>query len=85
MARMQKAVADAQPGSSDAATLHDALGSLEAQKQDWSAAEAQFEQALAIDPNSAAAHLHLGITLAAEGRDARRDPRVDHCEPACSE
>ena len=35
MARMRKAVADAAPGSTDAATLHDALGSLEAQKQDW--------------------------------------------------
>jgi protein O-GlcNAc transferase len=75
MTRMRKAVADAAPGSADAATLHDALGSLEAQKQDWPSAEAQFEQALAIDPNSAAAHLHLGITLAAEGRatDAIRE------------
>jgi protein O-GlcNAc transferase len=70
MARLQKAVADAAPGSPDVATLHDALGSLEAQKQDWPAAEAQFEQALAIDPNSAAARLHLGITLASEGRAA---------------
>ncbi len=75
MARMQKEVVDAAPGSIDAATLHDALGSLEAQKQDWPSAEAQFEQSLAIDPHSAAAHLHLGITLAAEGRatDAIRE------------
>jgi protein O-GlcNAc transferase len=75
MARMQKAVTGADSASADAAMLHDALGSLEAQKQDWSSAEAQFQQALAIDPNSAAAHLHLGITLAAEGRatDAIRE------------
>ncbi len=75
MARMQKAVADAAPGSADAATLHDTLGSLEAQRQNWPAAETQFQQALAIDPNFAAAHLHLGVTLAAEGRasDAIRE------------
>jgi protein O-GlcNAc transferase len=70
LARMQKAVTAAAPGSADAAMLHDGLGSLEAQKQDWPSAEVQFQQALAIDSNSAAAHLHLGITLAAEGRAA---------------
>ena len=66
--RMQKAVSDAVPGSADAATLHDALGSLEAQRQNWPTAQTQFEQALAIDANLAAAHEHLGVTLLAEQR-----------------
>lgn len=75
IARLQEAVAAAAPGSDEAATLHDALGSLYARKQDWPSAESQFQQALAVDPNLAAANLHLGITLAAEGRatDAIRE------------
>ncbi len=68
MGRMQKAVADAAAGSPDAATLDDTLGSLEAQREEWPAAQAHFEQALAIDANFAAAHEHLGITLLAEHR-----------------
>jgi tetratricopeptide (TPR) repeat protein len=70
LARMQRAVAAAAAGSEDAAELRDALGSLYAQRRDWPAAESQFQQALADDPNFAAAHLHLGVTLAAEGRAA---------------
>jgi len=70
MERLQKAVADAAPNSADAATLHDALGSLLAQRQDWPLAQAQFEQALANDPSLGSAHEHLGLTLVAEGRTA---------------
>jgi tetratricopeptide (TPR) repeat protein len=68
--RLQRAIADGPSGSPDAASLYDALGSLEAQQQDWPSAQAQFEQALAIEPGLAAAHLHLGLTLVAEQRSA---------------
>jgi tetratricopeptide (TPR) repeat protein len=64
MARMQKAVAD-NPGD---ATLHDALGSLEAQRQDWPNAEIQFGAATSLDATFADAHEHLGVTLIAEQR-----------------
>ncbi|WP_161557243.1 tetratricopeptide repeat protein [Acidisarcina polymorpha] len=66
VARLQKALVDA---PSDA-SLHDALGSLEAQRQDWPAAQSQFEQAIALDANLAAAHEHLGVTLLSEQRPA---------------
>ncbi len=64
LTRMQKAVND-NPGD---ATLRDALGSLEAQRQDWPAAQAQFEQAIALDASFGDAHEHLGVTLLAEQR-----------------
>jgi len=63
-ARLQKAVGDT-PGDP---TLRDALGSLDAQRQDWPNAELQFGQAIALDSNFAAAHEHLGATLLAEQR-----------------
>lgn len=66
LARMQKTVENVTPDSPDAAPLHDALGSLLAQREDWPAARAEFERALAIDPNLAAAHEHLGIALSRE-------------------
>ncbi len=74
LGRMQKAVAD-NPGD---ATLRDALGSLEAQRQEWPAAQSQFEQAIALDANFADAHEHLGMTLLAEQRvpDALRELAV---------
>jgi tetratricopeptide (TPR) repeat protein len=64
LARMQKAVAE----NSGDATLHDALGSLEAQRQDWANAEIQFAAAVALDASFADAHEHLGVTLVAEQR-----------------
>ncbi len=66
LARMQKAVDNVPHDSPDAAVLHDALGSLLAQREEWPAAQAEFERALAIDPNLAGAHEHLGIALSRE-------------------
>lgn len=48
------------------AQIHDDLGSLYAQRRDWPQAEEEFEQALRLDPNFGAAHLHLGFVLQAE-------------------
>jgi protein O-GlcNAc transferase len=43
------------------ASLHDALGSLYAQKQEWTLAANEFASALSLDPELAHAHLHLGV------------------------
>ena len=47
------------------AELHDELGSIYAQRKDWPNAKQAFDDALAIDPNLAMAHLHLGLALEA--------------------
>ncbi|MGA8528781.1 MAG: tetratricopeptide repeat protein, partial [Acidobacteriaceae bacterium] len=61
-ARMKEA-AEQSPGD---AQLWDQLGTLEAQRQDWSEAESSFSRALRLNPELAMAHLHLGLTLQAE-------------------
>lgn len=48
------------------AQLWDELGTLEAQQQDWSEADASFTQAVRLNPGLVMAHLHLGLTLQAE-------------------
>ena len=50
--------------------LHDAFGTVLAQQQDFAAAETQFRQAIALDPNLAAAHYHLGSIESATNRPA---------------
>ena len=45
------------------ASLHDALGSLLAQEQEWPAAQAEFARAVELDPKMSKAHLHLGTVL----------------------
>jgi Flp pilus assembly protein TadD len=45
------------------------LGKAFAAKRDFSAAENELRSALALDPTSAAAHMNLGLVLAA--KDAR--------------
>jgi len=62
IARMKEAVAQ-QPRNAE---LHDDLGSLYAQAQDWPHAEQAFSEAIRLKPDSAAAHLHLGFVLQAE-------------------
>ena len=62
LAKMQAAVAE-EPNNAD---LHDQLGSLHAQKQEWPAAEDQFAAATRLNPTFAAAHLHLGLALQAQ-------------------
>ncbi len=51
-------------------TLHDTLGSLEAQRQDWNGAISQFKEAIRLDPNFADAHLHFGLTLMVQRQTA---------------
>ena len=75
---MKTAVAE-EAGNAD---LHDELGSLYAQQQKWSQAQAQFAEAVRLapklDPGSAAAHLHLGLAL-----EAQQQPgAVDELEQA---
>jgi protein O-GlcNAc transferase len=57
--RLRAAVAAA-PNS---AALHDALGSLLAQEQQWTAAKTEFARAVELDPKLVAARLHLGTVL----------------------
>jgi protein O-GlcNAc transferase len=61
-AKMKAAIAAA-PQSPD---LMDALGSLYAQQHNWPSAVSEFQKVLQLNPNFAAAHLHLGVALLAE-------------------
>src|SRR5277367_3893584 len=63
-AKMQEAIA----GDPQNAELHDELGSLYAQRQDWPHAKEAFTAALQANPNLAAVHLHLAMALQAEGQ-----------------
>ncbi len=65
------------PGASP--QIHDDLGSLYAQRQDWPRAEEEFEAALRAQPNLAEAHLHLGFVLQAEQKG---DPAAEWTEAA---
>src|SRR6266436_4367599 len=56
--------------------LHDTLGSLEAQRQDWNGSLGQFEEAGPLDPNFAEAHLHLGLTLMMQRRTSEALPQL---------
>jgi protein O-GlcNAc transferase len=60
--RMKEAVAQ-QPRN---AKLHDDLGTLYAQAQDWPHAEQAFFEAIRLKPELAAAHFHLGFVFQAE-------------------
>jgi protein O-GlcNAc transferase len=60
--RMKEAVAE-QPGN---AQQRDDLGSLYAQARDWPHAEQAFSEAIRLQPEFAAAHLHLGFVFQAE-------------------
>lgn len=62
IARMKEAVARAPHN----AQLHDDLGSLLAQAQQWGDAEAEYKTAIGIDDTFALAHLHLGYVYKAE-------------------
>ena len=59
---MKEAVA-ADPGN---AQLHDDLGTLYAQQQDWPHAQQEFAEAIRLKDDFAGAHLHLGFVLRAE-------------------
>jgi tetratricopeptide (TPR) repeat protein len=55
------------------AVLHDELGSLYALNRNWALAESQFATAVTLKDDLAAAHLHLGVTLNAEGKPGTED------------
>jgi Flp pilus assembly protein TadD len=55
------------------AELQDELGTLYAQRQDWSYAELAFSAALAARPDFAMAHLHLGLTRKAQQQPSATD------------
>jgi len=55
-------------GDSGNAELHDELGSLYARRKDWPNAEREFAEAVRLNSEDAAAHLHLGLALQAEGK-----------------
>ena len=61
-AKMKTAVAES-PQSPD---LHDALGSLYAQQQNWPLAVSEFQKVNQLNPKAAGAHLHLGAALLAQ-------------------
>jgi protein O-GlcNAc transferase len=48
--------------------LHDELGSLYAQQKDWTNAQQEFATAIRLNPNLAAAHVHLGLVMQAQGQ-----------------
>jgi protein O-GlcNAc transferase len=58
--------------SPDNAALHDALGTLLAQKENYSEAGEQFQRAISLDPALASAHYHLGSVF------------LDHGDPAAA-
>jgi protein O-GlcNAc transferase len=49
------------------AELHDELGSLYAQQKNWAQAQSEFATAIRLNSNLAAAHLHLGLAMQAQG------------------
>jgi protein O-GlcNAc transferase len=67
--RMKEAVTR-DPKSSE---LEDELGSLYAQLQDWPSAKLAFSAAIAMTPDFAVAHLHLGLTLEAQQQPGALD------------
>ena len=56
--------------------LHDTLGSLQAQRQDWNGAVEQFKEAIRLDSNFAEAHLHLGLTLMMQHQTSEALPEL---------
>lgn len=67
--RMKQAVAQ----ESGNAELHDELGSLYAMEKSWPLADVQFTEAVNLKNDFATAHLHLGLTLAAERKTGAED------------
>src|ERR1700743_2143282 len=62
--------------SPQSADLHDALGSLYAQEQNWPSAAGEFHEAIQRNPQLAAAHLHLGVALREQGNIALAMPEL---------
>ena len=62
--------------SPQSADLHDALGSLYAQEQNWPSAAGEFHEAIQRNPQLAAAHLHLGVALLEQQNTALAFPEL---------
>lgn len=69
LAKMKAAVA----GDEGDAEFHDELGSLYARRKDWREAEREFSEAARLNSQDAAAHLHLGLAMQAEGKSGALD------------
>jgi protein O-GlcNAc transferase len=72
IAKMKAAVGE----SPQSAELHDDLGSLYAQQQNWSSAVSEFQEAIKLDPQSAGAHMHLGLALLMQQQVAASIPEL---------
>ena len=55
------------------AVLHNDLGSLYAQQQNWSEAEREFAAACTLMPLNAEMHLHLGLAMQGAGQSGRTE------------
>lgn len=62
VAKMKAAIAR-EPANAE---WHDELGSIYAQKHQWSQAESSFRTAIQLNPQLAAAHFHMGVALESE-------------------
>jgi tetratricopeptide (TPR) repeat protein len=66
----QKQLEAALTTSPDNAALHDALGTLLAQQEQYDEAGTQFQRAISLNPSVASAHYHLGSVFLNQGRAA---------------
>ncbi len=73
----QKELEAALSTSPDNAALHDTLGTVLAQQENYREARMQFERAILLDPALASAHYHLGSVLLNQG-DPRRSRHRAH-------
>jgi protein O-GlcNAc transferase len=61
------------------ASLHDALGTLEAEQEHWDIAQKQFETALSLSTDALAPQIHMGVLLL---RQKRPDAALPYLEAA---
>ena len=66
----QKQLEAALTTSPDDAALHDALGTLFAQQEQYDTAVVHFQRAISLEPNLASAHYHLGSVFLNRGNPA---------------
>jgi tetratricopeptide (TPR) repeat protein len=66
-AAAQKQLEAALAGAPDNAALHDSLGTILAQQQNYTDATAHFQRAISLDPSLASAHYHLGSVSLNQG------------------
>jgi tetratricopeptide (TPR) repeat protein len=63
------------------ASLHDALGTIEAEQQHWDSAQKQFETALSLSSDALAPQIHMGVLLL---RQKRPDAALPYLEAAAA-